>query len=180
MNRFSKKLTVLLAMVMMVGCLAMFLSMAGCEEEQEILEYDAILYDQPMQWMNPEYLKKNETFDLDHTGESFPRRIIHIIKSQKDFDKAFKEFPPDVDFKKEMLIVYFYTGPNVANPETGKRFFNFTIKDLKVENENVQIVIESEALLEGPTGFPPMRQCFVIKMNKADVTNVNIEWISKK
>ena len=67
MKRFSKKLTVLLAVVMLVGCLAMFLSMAGCEEEQEILEYNATLYDQPMQWMNPEYLKKNATYDANQT-----------------------------------------------------------------------------------------------------------------
>ena len=75
-----------------------------------------------------------------------------------------------------MLIVYFFTGSIVVNPETGERFFNDRIKNLKVDNGEVCIVIEEEALLEGPTGFPPMQECFVIKMNKVDVTNVKIEW----
>ena len=176
MKKLDKKLAVLLTMVMMVGCLAMFLSMAGCEEEQEILEYNATLYDQPMQWMNPEYLKKNATYDANQTGESLPGTITNIITSQKDFDKAFNEFPPSIDLEKEMLIVYFFTGSIVVNPETGERFFNDRIKNLKVDNGEVCIVIEEEALLEGPTGFPPMQECFVIKMNKVDVTNVKIEW----
>ena len=177
MKKLDKKLAVLLTMVMMVGCLAMFLSMAGCEEEQEILEYNATLYDQPMQWMNPEYLKKNETYDLDHTGESFPWSITHIIKSQKDFDKAFNEFPPSIDLEKEMLIIWFITTGIIISPVTGERLFNYTIKNLKVDNREVYVSIEEEALHKGPTGTPPTRQCFVIKMNKVNVTKANIEWI---
>lgn len=147
----------------------------GCGQK-----YNAVIYDTTINWMRTEYITENATRNsLIPESEAYPRVITHIISTQEQFDGAFKEFPQEIIFDKEMLVVYFYTGNKIINELTGDRFFSHKIKDLKVENEEINITILSETLVKGPTGFPPTQQCFVIKMDKVTATSVNVKLVGK-
>lgn len=147
---------------------------AGCRGEN----YNAEVYDTAIEWMTSDYIAENTTRNSSITeSESAPITITNIIAIQSDFNNAFIEFPPEVDFEKEMLIIYFFTGDIIINQVTGDRIFSYKIKSINIANEKLNIVFTKKTLVSGPTGSPPTQECLVVKMDKTHVTATNIEII---
>ncbi len=102
----------------------------------KILKDNTTLYDDATQWMTEEYKDKNRTIDDD-------RKILsektNIITNKEDFDNAFVEFPTEIDFDEQMLVLYFFTA-NQIFAEDGKRLRYYELN--KIINEDGAITFE--------------------------------------
>lgn len=156
--------------------LAILLFLVACVKEDSIVKYNATLYDEVMEWMYPDYIEENATLGTGNSGVSLPRTVTRLITTQEDYEKAFSVFPVSINFENEMLIVYFFNGDGIVYRD-GEKIFVYSLKNIKVNEKNVRVVIEKETLVSGPTGLPLTQMCLVIKMNKTDVREVNIELI---
>ena len=67
---------------------------------EDSLKNAVTLYDGAIQWMRDEYVYANRTKPLPDT-EDCPSEITNVINSKEEFDKAFNEFPAEIDFDKQ-------------------------------------------------------------------------------
>ena len=114
----AKKILVLgVAIIMSLGLFA------GCENK---IPYNAVLYSNANGWMNEAFLKENITRGCVYrneegevvsvTGEAYPKTNTFIIQTKEEFEKVFAEFPPKIDFEKEMLILHMFTAMTGNQP----------------------------------------------------------------
>lgn len=148
------------------------------EKNDNIAEYNAIMFDRAIEWMHSDYIEKNATRNsMMPESVTYPKTINHFITSQNDFEIAFSKFPTSINFDNEMLVIYFFTGDILINKLTGDRIFTYRINDLSILDDCLNIVFAKKALVSGPTGSPPTQECLVVKMNKANVVEAIIELI---
>ena len=114
-----KKFLGLLLTGMLLFCT--IFSIAGCGEEtgNGMTEEERIAYANIGKYhaeiisdyeMNSDYIMANQTKGA--TGNSaLPKDIVNVIESQEELDTAFLAFS-EINFEKEILIVYFYTSTN--------------------------------------------------------------------
>ena len=161
--------------VLVIMTLGLF---AGCGNQ---LLYNAVLYSNAKEWMNEEFLKKNLTRGSQYVneegeivsadGESYLETKTFIIQSNEDFNEIFTEFPPEIDFEKDMILIYIFTTTTGIQP--------YDIKNVNLDGSIVKI----ECKLKRYSGIAkdslsaPGQRCLVIKMDKLDITSV--EFIRK-
>lgn len=133
--------------------------------------YNAEIYDRALNYMNQEYildhLVSGAIFDGNYTdiigGDSLPSNYSYIIDDGFEFEKAFKNFPVDVDFEERVICVHFFSC--TANGR------DYEITDITKESSKLIIKIESIAL--GPPDVtPPILRCIAIVMDKIEMTEV--------
>lgn len=78
------------------------------------IKYHAKLYDNAIEWIKEDFIKSNPTsgafYDDMQTDESYPASRTMIIKSEEEKLGCFNNnFDVEVDFEKEMLIIYTWT-----------------------------------------------------------------------
>jgi hypothetical protein len=96
---------------------------------------------------------------------STPEDFTLVIKNQNQLNELFTNFPT-VNFEKEMIIVYIYTG-----------IYNAEKKITDVEYEEKELSIEFGYKLKMGTGSAtiPMQRTLIIKMNKIDAYEIDID-----
>jgi hypothetical protein len=96
---------------------------------------------------------------------STPEDFTLVIKNEKQLDEMFSKFP-NVNFEKEMIIIYIYTG-----------IYNAERKITEVEYEHGELSIDFDYRLKPGTGSAsiPMQRVLIIKMKLLDVYEVDID-----
>ena len=108
MKLTSKILCLGLILVMTLGMLC------ACDKGDKFdNKYNAVLYESMVDSFNEAYLSANSTHGIYSPeyaeNDTRPHTITNVISNKDEFNAAFKEFPTDVDFDKEMIIVHFFT-----------------------------------------------------------------------
>lgn len=145
----------------------------------KVLKDNATLYDDATQWMMEEYAYNNRTITEDL--EFLPEKV-NVIASQEDFDNAFEDFPTEIDFDEQMLVVYFFTSDNIF-AEGGKRLRYYELDNII----NDDGVITFECILK-KTGLRdphkhedmadttvPTQNCLTILMPKVACTQLKFQ-----
>ena len=139
-------------------------SIVGCKGEayKNIEKYHAeIISDYEM---NSDYIMANQTKGA--TGNSaLPKDIVNVIESQEELDTAFLAFS-EINFEKEMVIVYFYT--SYANREK-------SLQGITINEGELQINIKTKNPPKGvEDGRAPTTSWIVIKMDKIEYNLIKI------
>lgn len=168
-----KGLTKILSMG--VGVIVCLVLLAGCGNGNE---YNAIVLESGLSFKS-EFLKDNMTLGAYYYNENYnpeedpgaeylrdetsPKYRIFIVRNQTERNLIFSNIQ-DVDFEKEMLLVYCYTDI-YSRPRI--------IKSLELEGTtlNVEFTIKKSKKGVGDASMP-QRRILVIKMKALDIETV--------
>jgi hypothetical protein len=158
--------------VFIVGC-----SKPDCGE----IKYGAVVLCGDI-WFNEEYnstiredfidnnLTRNPYFDPKIPGiinDNLPETITLIVKNQQELSEIFSTFPIELDFEKEMLVLY---GFSTTTPNQ--------IKIKKIDIENDALKINLIVLPSNPPNIPnasqPRTRWVIVKMDKLDILSVQV------
>ena len=111
---------------------------------------------------NEDFNVEEDDYDGWYDSES-PETRTYIVSELSEADEIFVKCP-DVDFEKEMLLVYCWTEIYQRRP--------VVLKSVKVEENQI---LKVEFTLKNPSGnvgdaSMPMRRIIVIKMDKIDIS----------
>ena len=142
--------------------------MTGCGT----IKYNAKLYDNATKWINEDFIKNNFTsgafYDDMQTDESYPSSRTIIIKSNEEKLSCFNsEFDVEVNFEKEMLIVYTWT--TVYHRDC-------RLKSLKVTDDVLCINYSFAPVAIGVgDASRPFQRWVIIKLDLLPITSVQVE-----
>ena len=162
-----KKLTLtLIAILLIVGTLT------GCSK----VGYNAtVLNGNASEWINEEYYGRSHTRGAHYDGENDPEdeanptSRFRVIRSREDQDAVFtSEAPIEVDYSREMLVVYTFTSAYVRE---------IKIKKAKIASDELQLVLEMKKPFS--LGFvadacTPFQRYVVVKLDKQEISNVEV------
>ena len=171
-------------LVIMAGSM---LSLGGCvkkdvvDEESgftidpSVSKYHAVTYDRAISWLNDDFREENITkmATMQDNPDPAPYDITLVIKEQSAFDNAFAEFSVEVDFEREMLVLYFFTDFNYSRP--------IYVTNVQLSGRLLDITLTHLMAPLGPNGKPPKdaskptHRCIVVQMDRVDVAVVNIK-----
>ena len=147
-------------------------TLGGCSAR---LPYNAVLFDRANEWMHIEFLRENQvndawfwnweigTIEEPDVGEMLPNYRIFMVKEEEMFNEIFVEFPPGVDFAREMLIVY------MAGISDMQR--NFRISNLYIAYKQLNIHLQYRFFAKNPQHYLII---FVIRIDRQNINNVHI------
>lgn len=157
----------------------MMFAFAGCSKEpdQNIAKYNAVMYDRAIDWLKADFREENMTKMPTMQGEidPAPSDITLVIREQSDFEMAFAEFPPDIDFEREMLVLYFFTDDYNG--------FGCEITKIAQEDDVLQIYLLHNLAkknfwgIRPPSLSMPTHRCLVVKLNRVEATATNVELV---
>ena len=172
MKRNGNKLIRLCGIVI---CLSLLFPFGGCGGDK----YNAVLYDNVNEWMNKEFLKENKTYGACYLNENYneneddwneqilidktsPQSRAFVTKEKEEFDKIFSSFPIEVNFEKEIILIYIFTTVYLSRP--------YKLNSINVQNQVVIIEYEMEKANGTTDTSMPGQRCFAVKMNKLEIT----------
>ena len=165
MKKIKKILTIGLAVLLM---LCMCVSLVGCKQidHNAVIITDGIIYQE-------EWLEENHVYGAyDENGEekydnNTPKSRTYIIKNQDELDEVFSEFP-ELDFEKEMVLVYCYRTIYIR-----KQVLEKVVLDGTVLNVEFNVV---KGKIGHADASAPQRRMLVIKLDRLDITEANITY----
>ena len=105
----------------------------------------------------------------DPERENAPDTLTFIVNDKETFDEIFADAPFDVDFENETVIVH-------SRMSTISHLTDYLIDDISVNGEHAEIIFGGNVEEDEIHGVYPSQRWFVIKMNKADFTNVTFHY----
>ena len=165
MKKIKKLLSLVIAFLLM---LCMSVGFVGCGkiDHNAIIIADGITYQE-------EWLDNNHVYGAyDENGEenydeNTPKSRTYILKNQDELDEVFSEFS-EIDFEKEMVLVYCYRTIYIR-----KQVLEKVALDESVLNVEFNIV-------KGKIGYAdasaPHRRILVVKLDRLDITEANITY----
>lgn len=146
------------------------------------LKNSTTLYDDAIQWLTEDYKYDNRTKPLAGADDC-PSEIINIIKSREEFDKAFNEFPTEINFEEQILILCFYTADDIFSSDK-RRFYYYELSNISVLENKLTIDVykyKTALAISGifaPDASMPTQECLAFLMPKIQVeqTELNIEY----
>ena len=142
---------------------------------------DVTLYGYANDWVDEAFLNENRVyyaFYPDESGESpetdAPRTRSFIITTEEEYRELCPHSPIDVDFAKEMIILYI--SPSVNYPSNAQK----STLDKATLCEGVLSVRIKEPSVEAWSldTCPPYALCLALKAEKAEITEITFEGIS--
>lgn len=85
-------------------------------------------------YFNPDYVEGNDDVEKFYRDNSSPKSRTFIITEEETFHQIFLENKLDVDFDKEMVILYIFSDVNPSR--------NYDIKTISLKNEVLNIALE--------------------------------------
>lgn len=143
-------------------------------QSEDSLKNAVTLYDNTIQWMKVTYAFANRTKPLPET-EDCPSEITNVINSKEEFDKAYYEFPAEIDFDKQTLVLYFFASNNILS-QNGKRLSYYELTDVTEEKTSltfdVTCVKASLLIKDEPYAdvSKPTQLCLAVLMPKTQVS----------
>ena len=138
---------------------------------------DVTFYGYANDWVGEEFLNENRVFyayypDNESEGEFFlelnePRTKTFIVTTEEEYRNLFPSDPIDVDFEKEMVILYISA---TAYPQkTREHYLKKAVLCDDVLTVTVKPEPNGEEILDYGGTYP---RCFALKMEKAEITEV--------
>ena len=112
-KRKLKSWKLLGGIVLLILALALTLTVVAVTLSS-VIKNKAVIYDNEAEWIREEFYEKNRVYGAMYDretlrDESYPKTRTFIVRTQEEFDKMFiDENHIEVDFEKEMLLVYTY------------------------------------------------------------------------
>ncbi|MDE7405423.1 MAG: hypothetical protein K2M89_00930 [Clostridiales bacterium] len=154
--------------------------MTGCRTGNGNIAYNAVLYNAD-NWINEDFANDNmirniHYYDDEHNeiiftnDESYPSSRTFIVENLEDYDKIFinniNEL--DVDFNKQMLIVYTFMAISRKK---------LTLVSTDLQDKKLKITYKSISKAGVGDTCMPYQRWIVIKQDKVEVESV--EFVSK-
>lgn len=147
-----------------------FALLTGCF----VNKYNATLYSHAQEWIDETFLTENRVQayypdENDESGyvydEESPRSRSFIIADEEEYGRIFPKAQCDIDFEKEMVILYIF-GDVYPNRE-------YYLKSMEIADNvlTVQTKLEERFPPVGDASAPYQR-CFMIKMDKTEIKEV--------
>ena len=119
---------------------------------------------------NPDYVEgvddpRNEIVRYDE----LPTTRTYIIKDSETYEKIFKADEIEVDFDKEIILLYVFGDYEF--------YLDYYIKDISVVGKQVSVYVQKERS-DKKGGAMPAPRCIAVKMDKLDVDEV--EFVAKR
>lgn len=187
----KKILFILIILTMLCAVVACTPSVVNIDGSQadciSPLAKSTTIYDNALKWMKEEYIKANNTNFL--ICDNCPKDITNIIDNQEDFDNAFYEFPVEIDFDKQMLVVYFFTADKIFENEE-KRFYYYELNNATIQGRKLTFDVcknKTRLLIKGKSyadSSPPTQECLTFLMPRVqmeelvDDIQINIDYKS--
>ena len=165
MKKIKKILTIGLAVLLM---LCVSISLVGCKK----MDHNAVIITDGIRYQE-EWLKENHVYGAyDENGEenydeNTPKSRTYLIKNQDELDEVFSDFP-EIDFEKEMLIVYCY-----RTVYGRKQVLEKVALDGNALNVEFNIV---KGKIGRADASAPSRRMLVLKLDKLDITKANVTY----
>ena len=161
-------------------CISLLLfTLSGCEmlNAWKKLPFNAMVGVGGTVEFKEEFLKANRTYNVDYMDENgdwfldltSPKFRTYIIREKAQTDEIFS-ICPDIDFEKDMIVMYAYTSIYGSN-----RYH--IIKKITLNNKNLKIDYKISAGKLGAFDAPgPRTRFLVLKMDKLDIDTVEFTW----
>ena len=122
-------------------------------------------------YLNENYDRNDEMSSYFLYFDDLPEYRIRLVATQEEYDKIFIK-PLKIDFSTEMIIIYIYSELDV---------YKRTIKDIKLENGQLEIGYRSKSLSKGCSFrnrlTPPQSSFLVIKMDKVECDIISFAYL---
>jgi len=157
----QKVIKLFAAVFALVVCMGVLCACNNAEyKSAEELEKTAVFYGNVNDCVNESYAKKNLTW----RDEDWVESQDFIITSKFKFNKLFKDFPCEIDFKKQMLLIHVST----VTDNGRDRYF----KGLERESELLKVNYEIEAYPPGSIGASsPIARYLALVIDKTNISN---------
>ena len=133
--------------------------------------YNSKMSDNAQKLMNEDYLNEHET-SFPFRDDGLPDDICVEIQSDEEFARAFVDYPFNVDFEKEFVILYFFTDVNAG--------FGCVITLAVVKDDTLFVFIEHKLAKKSsdgsrpPSASFPTHRCLAIKMDRVEYRSLSI------
>lgn len=151
---------------------------SGCNN----IKYNAKLYSNVGEWIDKSFLNENKVKayysnenyveGVSYPDEQYiyendaPEKRFFIFESDFEFKKIFVNCEEEIDFSKEIIILYIFADVNFK--------IDYELKSVKHENGILSITAKlCNSNSDGATA--PYPRCFLLKMNKMEITDVKLE-----
>lgn len=154
------------------------------ENNDDTLKNSTAFYDGAIQWLTEEYKYANRTSPLNGADDC-PSAITNIIDNQEDFDKAFNEFPTEINFDDQMLVLHFFASNNIF-ADNGKRLRYYSLNNVIQKEGNIYFDIcmtKAELLISDEPyadATKPTHLCLAFVMPKMNVEEFKFKYEDKK
>lgn len=162
-----EKLWAVVLGALLIFCMS--ISFIGCDRQ---IDHNAVIITSGIAYQE-EWLANNHVYGAygengeENYDENTPKSRTYLIKTQTELDEVFSDFP-EIDFEKEMLIVYCYR----------------TVYGRKQVLENVfsdgNLLYVEFNVVKGKIGHAdasaPSRRMLVVKLDRLDITEVKITY----
>ena len=153
---------------------------AACETDDEARAVQATLVDDALDHMNEDFKAEHMTERAYGAPSGSPKEITYVIKSESDFEAAFEDFPIEVDFDEDMLVLQFFTGDALKYEDGARRFFYESVgatQEGKVLT--AEVVKHKTTLLPPEETMPdasvPTQECLAFVVPRSDVEQVELK-----
>ena len=161
----KKLLTIGLAVLLIFS---MSISLAGCKQ----IDHNAVIITEGITYQE-EWLANNHIYGAygengeENYDENTPKSRTYILKNQDELDEVFSEFS-EIDFEKEMVLVYCYRTIYIR-----KQVLEKVVLDGTILNVEFNVV---KGKMGHADASAPSRRMLVLKLDKLDITEVNITY----
>ena len=146
----------------------MSISLAGCKQ----IDHNAVIITEGITYQE-EWLANNHIYGAygengeENYDENTPKSRTYILKNQDELDEVFSEFS-EIDFEKEMVLVYCYRTIYIR-----KQVLEKVALDGNVLNVEFNVV---KGKIGHADASAPSRRMLVVKLDKLDITEVNVTY----
>ena len=175
-----------------LALLLLSITLVGCS----VVRYDAELYSYVNDWLDPAFLENNRLGNVNYRNPDYDRDLADeaeaegweyevppifiypdnpdtrsfIITDQETFDSMFVEDAIEVDFEREMVLLYMFSS---CYPKSRDYYH---LDKIKVKDELVTVYFARDNDRSNDSVYSYHR-CMAVKMKKAEVTTANFEYV---
>lgn len=142
--------------------------------------YNAVMYSHAEEWISESFLKENrvKAYYLNEGyieeenepsskyiyDETAPKFRCFILTEEKEFRNIVSSYEEDIDFEKEMGLLYVFAD---VNP-----YREYFITRINLDNQDLTIYFKLQNSGKKDTTAPYQR-CLLVKMDKLEITSVS-------
>lgn len=147
----------------------LFLIVAFLTSCSKSKNYNAILYDNAVEWINADFADSHRVAgalytDAQQNGENFPRSRFFIVDSRTAAEGIFGDsFDLEVDYENEMLVVYTFSIEYILPAYIDSISLNGTTLTVNCKIKHIQ---------GAGTACQPYQRWFIVKLDKLDIDSV--------
>ena len=170
-KRIAAGLVLLMLLHLFVGCAS--------------VRYDPTLYSYTNDWLDNAFLEENKISTAYYHNPDFtdihgsepkyikypdePKTRTFIITEKEEYDRIFTKSPVEVDFEKEMVILYTFCSVYYGG-------IKYELKTMKVTDDTLTVKFECQYMPpDTDAACQPYQRFFMLTMKKAEITKVKFE-----